>query len=122
MSDKFAFGLFDLDWDVFSQHIEGAIHRVPVLEKTGIKSTVCGPGEGEASLPLDGCASARGLRGGPSSSRQAKGLSSTWAELGPRAPARPLPPPQCEPLLMSPPGLSSLLLSLALGVAICKMG
>lgn len=46
MSDKFAFGLFDLDWDVFGQHIEGAIHRVPVLEKTGIKSTVCGPGEG----------------------------------------------------------------------------
>nr|XP_008122619.1 PREDICTED: sarcosine dehydrogenase, mitochondrial [Anolis carolinensis] len=25
------------------QHIEGAINRVPVLEKTGIKSTVCGP-------------------------------------------------------------------------------
>lgn len=45
MSDKFAFGLFDLDWDVFTQHIEGAINRVPVLEKTGVKSTVCGPGE-----------------------------------------------------------------------------
>lgn len=45
VSDKFAFGLFDLDWDVFTQHIEGAINRVPVLEKTGIKSTVCGPGE-----------------------------------------------------------------------------
>ncbi|CAO2598184.1 Histo-blood group ABO system transferase 1 [Lemmus lemmus] len=44
VSDKFAFGLFDLDWDVFTQHIEGAINRVPVLEKTGIKSTVCGPG------------------------------------------------------------------------------
>ncbi|XP_069097661.1 sarcosine dehydrogenase, mitochondrial isoform X2 [Pleurodeles waltl] len=43
VSDKFAFGLFDLDWDVFIQHIEGAINRVPVLEKTGIKSTVCGP-------------------------------------------------------------------------------
>lgn len=43
--DKFAFGLFDLDWDVFTQHIEGAINRVPVLENTGIKSTVCGPGE-----------------------------------------------------------------------------
>lgn len=26
------------------QHIEGAVNRVPVLEKTGIKSTVCGPG------------------------------------------------------------------------------
>lgn len=44
VSDKFAFGLFDLDWDVFMQHIEGAINRVPALEKTGIKSTVCGPG------------------------------------------------------------------------------
>ncbi|XP_036892389.1 sarcosine dehydrogenase, mitochondrial isoform X1 [Sturnira hondurensis] len=43
VSDKFAFGLFDLDWDVFTQHIEGAINRVPVLERTGIKSTVCGP-------------------------------------------------------------------------------
>ncbi|TEA29672.1 hypothetical protein DBR06_SOUSAS510267 [Sousa chinensis] len=43
VSDKFAFGLFDLDWDVFTQHIEGAVNRVPVLEKTGIKSTVCGP-------------------------------------------------------------------------------
>uniref|UniRef100_A0AAQ5YRS9 Sarcosine dehydrogenase n=1 Tax=Amphiprion ocellaris TaxID=80972 RepID=A0AAQ5YRS9_AMPOC len=44
VSDKFAFSLFDLDWDVFMQHIEGAINRVPVLEQTGIKSTVCGPG------------------------------------------------------------------------------
>ncbi|XP_039618685.1 sarcosine dehydrogenase, mitochondrial [Polypterus senegalus] len=43
VSDEFAFGLFDLNWDVFIQHIEGAINRVPVLEKTGIKSTVCGP-------------------------------------------------------------------------------
>uniref|UniRef100_A0A8C4INK2 Sarcosine dehydrogenase, mitochondrial n=1 Tax=Dicentrarchus labrax TaxID=13489 RepID=A0A8C4INK2_DICLA len=43
VSDKFAFSLFDLDWDVFTQHIEGAINRVPALEQTGIKSTVCGP-------------------------------------------------------------------------------
>uniref|UniRef100_A0A8C7ZEJ0 Sarcosine dehydrogenase n=1 Tax=Oryzias sinensis TaxID=183150 RepID=A0A8C7ZEJ0_9TELE len=43
VNDKFAFSLFDLDWDVFMQHIEGAINRVPVLEQTGIKSTVCGP-------------------------------------------------------------------------------
>lgn len=43
VSDKFAFGLFDLDWDVFMQHIQGAINRVPALETTGIKSTVCGP-------------------------------------------------------------------------------
>lgn len=39
----FAFSLFDLDWDVFSFNIDGAINRVPVIEKTGIKSTVCGP-------------------------------------------------------------------------------
>uniref|UniRef100_A0AAR2IU64 Sarcosine dehydrogenase n=1 Tax=Pygocentrus nattereri TaxID=42514 RepID=A0AAR2IU64_PYGNA len=43
VSDKFAFSLFNLDWDVFMQHIEGAINRVPALEQTGIKSTVCGP-------------------------------------------------------------------------------
>uniref|UniRef100_A0A8C6U9E9 Sarcosine dehydrogenase n=1 Tax=Neogobius melanostomus TaxID=47308 RepID=A0A8C6U9E9_9GOBI len=43
VSDKFAFSLFDLDWDVFMQNIEGAINRVPILEQTGIKSTVCGP-------------------------------------------------------------------------------
>ncbi|KAI1904792.1 hypothetical protein AGOR_G00009330 [Albula goreensis] len=43
VSEKFAFSLFDLDWDVFMQHIEGAINRVPALEQTGIKSTVCGP-------------------------------------------------------------------------------
>lgn len=47
VSDKFAFSLFDLDWDVFMQHIEGAINRVPALEQTGIKSTVCGPGTPE---------------------------------------------------------------------------
>ncbi|XP_043106264.1 sarcosine dehydrogenase, mitochondrial [Puntigrus tetrazona] len=43
VSDKFAFSLFDLDWDVFMQHIDGAVNRVPSLEQTGIKSTVCGP-------------------------------------------------------------------------------
>ena len=40
---EFPFGLFELDWDVFMCHIEGAINRLPALEKTGIKSTVCGP-------------------------------------------------------------------------------
>lgn len=39
----FAFGLFELDWDVFGVHVEKSIHRLPVLEHTGIKSTVCGP-------------------------------------------------------------------------------
>ena len=43
VSDKFAFSLFDLDWDVFSAHIEGACNRVPVIAETGVKSTVCGP-------------------------------------------------------------------------------
>ncbi|XP_078082261.1 sarcosine dehydrogenase, mitochondrial [Mustelus asterias] len=43
VSDKFAFSLFDLDWDVFTQLIEGAINRIPALESTGVKSTVCGP-------------------------------------------------------------------------------
>nr|CAG4640629.1 EOG090X014D [Eulimnadia texana] len=37
------FSLYELDWDVFGVHIQGAINRVPVLERTGIKSTVCGP-------------------------------------------------------------------------------
>jgi len=41
---EFSFSLFDLDWEVFSVNIEGAINRVPAIEKTGIKSTVCGPG------------------------------------------------------------------------------
>lgn len=39
----FAFALFELDWDVFSVHIEGAINRIPSVETSGIKSTVCGP-------------------------------------------------------------------------------
>jgi sarcosine dehydrogenase len=40
---EFAFSLFELDWDVFSSNIEGAINRVPVIESTGVRSTVCGP-------------------------------------------------------------------------------
>ena len=39
----FSFGLYELDWDVFGVHIKGAVNRIPVVEKTGIKSTVCGP-------------------------------------------------------------------------------
>ena len=39
-----SFGLFDLDWDVFNFNIKGAINRVSVIERTGVKSTVCGPG------------------------------------------------------------------------------
>ncbi|CAG0924572.1 unnamed protein product, partial [Notodromas monacha] len=43
LGDDFAFSLYELDWDVFGCHIKGAINRVPVVEATGIKSTVCGP-------------------------------------------------------------------------------
>lgn len=38
-----AFSLYELDWDVFGVHIEGAVNRCPTLGETGIKSTVCGP-------------------------------------------------------------------------------
>jgi sarcosine dehydrogenase len=37
------FGLYELDWDVFGVHVRGAIQLAPLLETTGIKSTVCGP-------------------------------------------------------------------------------
>jgi sarcosine dehydrogenase len=40
---EFAFGLYELDWDVFGVHIDGAIKLLPVIGETGIKSTVCGP-------------------------------------------------------------------------------
>ena len=53
VSDKFAFSLFDLDWDVFAANIEGAMNRVPALEQTGIKSTVCGPGTRRHTPPRD---------------------------------------------------------------------
>ena len=44
VDNDFAFGLFDLDWDVFSHNIQGCVNRVPAIEEAGIKSTVCGPG------------------------------------------------------------------------------
>lgn len=43
MDNDFAFSLYDLDWDVFSAHIDGNVHRLPIIGETGIKSTVCGP-------------------------------------------------------------------------------
>ena len=43
IAKDFAFGLYELDYDVFGVHIEGAVNRVPCLEESGIKSTVCGP-------------------------------------------------------------------------------
>ncbi|XP_076800247.1 sarcosine dehydrogenase, mitochondrial-like [Clavelina lepadiformis] len=39
----FAFGLYDLDWDVFGRHIEIACDIVPAVAQSGIRSTVCGP-------------------------------------------------------------------------------
>uniref|UniRef100_H2ZAI4 FAD dependent oxidoreductase domain-containing protein n=1 Tax=Ciona savignyi TaxID=51511 RepID=H2ZAI4_CIOSA len=39
----FAFGLYDMDWDLFSVHSESAVNRIPAVEKTGIHSTVNGP-------------------------------------------------------------------------------
>lgn len=33
----FAFGLFELDYDVFAPHIAGAVHRVPRVASAGIK-------------------------------------------------------------------------------------
>jgi sarcosine dehydrogenase len=43
VEDNFAFTLFDLDWDVFGQHIASAVNRIPSIEHTPIHSTVCGP-------------------------------------------------------------------------------
>ncbi|XP_064616926.1 sarcosine dehydrogenase, mitochondrial-like [Liolophura sinensis] len=43
VANEFAFSLYDLNYDVFGVHIEGAVNRVPAIENTGIKSTVCGP-------------------------------------------------------------------------------
>lgn len=40
---NFAFGLYDLDYEVFDSLMSGHIKRLPVLANTGIKSTVCGP-------------------------------------------------------------------------------
>ncbi|KAA0201281.1 hypothetical protein HAZT_HAZT002650 [Hyalella azteca] len=40
---NFAFGLYDLDYEVFNPLMQGHIKRIPVLENTGVKSTVCGP-------------------------------------------------------------------------------
>lgn len=40
---KFAFGLFELDYDTFGQNLAGHMQRCPIIEETGIKSTVCGP-------------------------------------------------------------------------------
>lgn len=43
MQDDFAFGLYDLDYEVFGCHLESHINRVPKVADVGIQSTVCGP-------------------------------------------------------------------------------
>ena len=35
----FAFGLYELDYDVFGVHIEGAVNRVPCLENVSTTTT-----------------------------------------------------------------------------------
>ncbi|KAF2349552.1 Glycine cleavage T-protein-like N-terminal [Trinorchestia longiramus] len=40
---NFAFGLYDLDYEVFDALMQAHIKRIPALEEIGIKSTVCGP-------------------------------------------------------------------------------
>ena len=39
----FSFGLYELDWTIFNTHLEAMVELVPVLGKTGVKSTICGP-------------------------------------------------------------------------------
>lgn len=41
--DNLSFHLYELDWDVFSVHMNSATSLCPKLASVGIKSTVCGP-------------------------------------------------------------------------------
>ncbi|GLH06647.1 uncharacterized protein GBIM_12121 [Gryllus bimaculatus] len=43
VASDFEFSLYELDWIVFSAHMQGAVKLVPTFETAGIKSTVCGP-------------------------------------------------------------------------------
>ncbi|KAG1680638.1 Sarcosine dehydrogenase, mitochondrial [Nymphon striatum] len=43
VEEDFSFGLYDLDWDVFSFNSENAIKRMPIIASTNVPSTVCGP-------------------------------------------------------------------------------
>ena len=45
LPEDFAFGLYDLDWEIFEQHYKAAANRLPDIEKVGIRSSVCGPGK-----------------------------------------------------------------------------
>ena len=63
MKDDFAFGLYDLDYEVFGCHLESHINRVPKVADVGIQSTVCGPESFTADhKPLMGeCPSLKGF-------------------------------------------------------------
>lgn len=37
------FSLYDLDWNTFDAHVEGAVELLPAFASVGIKCTVCGP-------------------------------------------------------------------------------
>ncbi|QGZ34719.1 GcvT family protein [Stappia indica] len=41
--DDFQFQLFEDDWDHFEQHLVNSIHRIPALERTGVKQMINGP-------------------------------------------------------------------------------
>lgn len=41
--NDFNFGLYDLDWSVFEQHVKASEELCPAFATAGIKSTVCGP-------------------------------------------------------------------------------
>lgn len=43
IKDLAPFTLFDLNWDVFGINVENAAKLMPIIGKTGIKSTTCGP-------------------------------------------------------------------------------
>lgn len=43
VEDDFQFGLYDLDWSTFEEHVKGAEELCPAFGQAGIKSTVCGP-------------------------------------------------------------------------------
>ena len=41
--NDFQFQLFEDDWDHFEQHLVNSIHRIPALERTGVKQMINGP-------------------------------------------------------------------------------
>ncbi|KAK5643150.1 hypothetical protein RI129_006995 [Pyrocoelia pectoralis] len=43
VQQDFAFGLYELDLDIFGIHLKEANGLTPIMEKVGIKSNICGP-------------------------------------------------------------------------------